>query len=157
MLGSIIADQSGDTKRIIRNVNSPSASLAFLQDRIDAGRIGVAGHSAGGSAIRSLGNEKGVRVVVPMASGGVNDGTYLLSSLVLGAENDGISPYSNQLEAYTSSSPENHKRFVGIADSGHLAFTDICAIEKDKGGLLGIAEYYGLDFPSMLVDLGTDT
>ena len=156
MFGAIIADQSADTKKIIRNVNRPSASLGFLQGRIDAGRIGVAGHSAGGSAIRSLGNEKGVRVVVPMASGGVNDGKYLLSSLTMGAENDAISSYSNQLEAYTSSSPQNHKRLVGIANSGHLAFTDICAIEKDKGGLLGIGEYYGLDFPSILVDLGTD-
>ncbi len=156
MFGVFFANQSGDTKKIIRNINWMPDSLDFLKNAIDTSRIGLAGHSAGGAAIRSLGDVPGVRVIIPMASGGVDDGAYLLSSLVMGAENDGVWAYASQLESYTDSSPENFKRFVGIANAGHLAFTDICAIERDKGGLLGIVDYYGLDFNENLVRLGTD-
>ena len=150
------ADQAGDTRRLIAAVQRSDPALDFLAGLIDGDRIGAAGHSAGGRAIQNLGRVPGVRVLIPMASGGVADGSWLVSSLVMGAEDDGVWPYDSQLAAYTETFPEDNRYFVGIADAGHLAFTDVCAIERDKGGLLGIADTYGLDFDPNLVRLGSD-
>lgn len=153
---AFLADQSGDTLRLIAAIRAADPPLDFLEGMIDVSRIGAAGHSAGGSAIQYLGNVPGVRVVISMASGGIRNGTWLKSSLIMGAENDGVWPYESQLAAYETAYPKDLKRFAGITNAGHLAFTDICAIERDKGGLLTIADTYGLDIDPVLIQLGSD-
>jgi len=152
-LGALLAKQARDGANIIKQLHESPDQIAFLRQHIDLNRIGVAGHSAGGFAAGTLHSIPGVRVIIPMAGGGVGIGTNE-SSLVLGAENDGIASYSMQISGYdTTASP---KRLVGLANAGHLAFTDICALLPEQGGIIQVAENNGVFVPYLLKTLGRD-
>jgi hypothetical protein len=58
----------------------------------------------------------------------------------MGGMVDSVANYSGQQSGFTSS--PTPKRLVGVANAGHLNFSDICAVGKDKGGLLAIAQKY---------------
>jgi len=86
---------------------------------------------------------------------GTNAGSTLLSSLIMGAGMDGIARYSGQQMGY-SSSPKK-KRLVGIGgNAGHLAFSDLCAIGADKGGILKIAQDHGVMVNPLIAALSQD-
>jgi hypothetical protein len=79
----------------------------------------------------------------------------LVSSLVMGAGNDGIDMYSSVQNGYASSPKK--KRLVGIGgNAGHLAFSDLCAIGADKGGILAIAQSHGVQVPALIAMLSRD-
>ena len=70
-----------------------------------------------------------------MAAQGTQAGSTLVSSLIMGAGSDGIDTYCSVQSGYCSSPKK--KRLVGLGgDAGHLAFSDLCAIGADKGGIL---------------------
>ena len=147
------SDQSGDANKLLDALAQPSGDVAFLAGHLDAARIGAAGHSAGGGAIAGLGGR--AQVLIPMASMGTQPGSALVSSLVMGAGNDGIDTYSNVQKGY-SSSPKK-KRLVGLGgDAGHLAFSDLCAIGADQGGILQIAQDHGVQVPALIAQLARD-
>ncbi|MCJ8502813.1 alpha/beta hydrolase family protein [Desulfatitalea alkaliphila] len=135
------ADQAGDTRKLLSALRNPSGALAFLRDRIAADRIGLGGHSAGGAAISGLGSESGVKVIVPMAAGGVDNGTEVASVLVMGGMADAVARPATVRRAYNSVNVK--KRLVLIPESGHMAFCSICPIitdtDADLGPLAGIA------------------
>ena len=83
-----------------------------------------------------------------MAAAGVTDGGDLASSLVMSAQDDGIATPSGQVNGYASTPAP--KRFVQIANAGHLVFSDLCYIGASEGGLLAIAEKYGVTGASTL-------
>lgn len=147
-------DVPADLNRMLDALATASDSLAFLAGRIDVTRIGLAGHSAGGNAISGFGARPGVRVLIPMAAGGVQPGGSLESTLVLGAQSDAIVAYAGQVGGYTSSPPR--KRLVGISNAGHLAFSDLCAVRNTEGqDLVAIAQEHGVtnaQFGSLLWD-----
>jgi predicted dienelactone hydrolase len=132
----VAQDLRGDLESILAAVRGEVGGLEFLGDRIDAGRIGMAGHSAGGNAISSFGGE--AQVLVPMAAGGTQFGPALLSTLVLGGTDDSVVQYMQQRNGYASS--PSPKRFVGIEGAGHLSFSEICSLSNAAGDdLLTIA------------------
>ena len=143
------ADQKGDTQKLIREVNTLSASspLAFLRGHIDANRIGLSGHSAGGVAVNALGSESGVRVIIPMASGGTKEGSQIKSTLVLGGLEDNTATFSVTTRAYESS--PKPRRLVGFAGMGHVGFVDVC-----RGAEL--RQQYGLEFSPAMNQLLSD-
>ena len=117
--------------------------LGFLAGHVQTDRLGLIGHSAGGSAISNLGESLGVSFLVPMASGGVQAGSQLKSTLVLGALDDRVVPYSRQRDGFLQS-PEP-KRLLGFKNAGHLAFSDLCALKNQKGeDLVAVAKRYGI-------------
>ncbi|MGZ3429814.1 MAG: alpha/beta hydrolase family protein, partial [Polyangia bacterium] len=135
------SDEAGDTTKALDALAAPTGDLAFLAGHLDGARIAVSGHSAGGSAVAGFGDR--AQVLIPMAAMGVNAGAMLKSTLVMGAGMDGISRYTGQQMGY-SSSPKP-KRLVAIGgNAGHLAFSDLCAIGADKGGILKIAQDHGI-------------
>jgi hypothetical protein len=103
--------------------------LEAFGDRLDADRIAATGHSAGGAAVATSGGF--ARVVVPMAAGGIEAGATLESSLVLGAMSDSVVAFSSQVDGYEGSPAR--KRLVGIANTGHLAFSEMCALRNAAG------------------------
>lgn len=148
------ADQEGDARTLLDTLESPVGEAAFLAGRVSPERRAVVGHSAGGAALAGLGLESGVRVLIPMAAGGVNPGPALRSALILGAMDDGVVDYAQQQDGYeTSPSP---KRLVGLADAGHLAFSDLCAIGEDQGGLLQVAIDHGIEVNPLIASLAQD-
>ena len=59
--------------------------------------------------------------------------------LVLGAMSDSVVPFENQLGGYESTPAP--KRLVGIANTGHLAFSEMCALRNAAGDdLIEIAQ-----------------
>jgi hypothetical protein len=139
--GRVPQDLGGDVRALAAALAAPSGGLAFLAGRVDAGRLGLVGHSAGGSAVSGLG-ELGA-VIIPMAAGGTMAGPALRSTLVMGATRDGVVPYSRQVDGYVASPAP--KRLVGIADTGHLAFSSLCALENAAGeDILTVARRTGV-------------
>ncbi|MGZ3476917.1 MAG: hypothetical protein ACXWUG_24615, partial [Polyangiales bacterium] len=134
------ADQAGDVKKMLAD-KTPD----FLGSKIDRTRIALSGHSAGGGAIAGLASEMGVQVLIPMAAQGTTAGGALKSSLIMGAQRDGIARYSGQQSGHASSPTK--KRLVGIANAGHLAFSDLCALGADRGGIFKIADDAGVNIP----------
>jgi hypothetical protein len=122
-------DLAADIDTVLDAIASPAGDLAFLSGKLDAGRVGLAGHSAGGNAIADLGDR--AAVLIPMAAGGVSAGSSLESTLVLGAEEDQVVAYASQVGGYESTPPP--KRLVGLSPAGHLAFSSLCAITNAAG------------------------
>lgn len=127
--GQTARDLEGDLARLVAAIEAPSGELAFLDGRIDPTAIAMIGHSAGGAAIADQGDV--ARVLVPMAAGGVSEGSALESTLVLGAREDQVVEFAAQEEGYaTSPSP---RRLVGLAPAGHLAFSSLCSLRNAAG------------------------
>ena len=134
-------DLGGDIDTVLAAIRGETGGLEFLGDRLDASRIGMAGHSAGGNAISGFGTD--AQVLVPMAAGGTDPGAALLSTLVLGGTADSVVQYAGQMNGYASS--PSPKRFVGIAEAGHLTFSEICSLHNEAGDdLLTIATDAGV-------------
>jgi dienelactone hydrolase len=145
-------DQAGDARKVLDVLAAPAGELAFLAGRIDMNRVGMVGHSAGGGAISGFGTRPGVRVLVPMASRGVGAGT--MSSLIMGGMDDGIAQYSQVKQGFGAAQPK--KRLVGIEKAGHLAFSDLCFIGRDQGGILQIALDHGVMVNQLIASLARD-
>jgi hypothetical protein len=147
------SDQAGDATKLLDALASPTGEVAFLAGHIDQARLALSGHSAGGNAISGFGNR--AAVLMPMAAGGTKAGTTLVSSLIMGAGNDGIDNYSNVTNGYTSSPTK--KRMVGVGgNAGHLTFSDLCAIGASGGGILQIAQDHGVSVPLLIAALARD-
>jgi len=148
------ADQPGDAARVLDALEAPGGETEFLAGRIAEDRKAIAGHSAGGAALQTFGGRPGVRVLIPMAAGGVEPGEALQSTLILGAMDDEIVTYDKQQAGYESSPAA--KRLVGLSSAGHLAFSDICFIGRDQGGLLQVAIDHGVDVNPLIASLAQD-
>ncbi|MCB9587079.1 MAG: hypothetical protein H6718_16895 [Polyangiaceae bacterium] len=135
------ADLPGDTSALLSALSTGSAGLDFLGDRADLTRIGMAGHSAGGGGIAGFGQTAGVKVLIPMASGGVDPAPE--STLIMGALDDGVVAFSRQSDAYAAAPPK--KRLVGLGNAGHLAFSDLCGLTNTQGqDLVAVAQAYNI-------------
>jgi hypothetical protein len=143
------ADQAGE---ILDALATPSDEAAFLKDHVLMDHLAMSGHSAGGGAIAGFGDR--ARVLIPMAAGGASPGKVLQSTLILGGMDDGIAQYTGQQMGYTNSPKK--KRLVGLSTAGHLAFSDICFIGRDQGGILQIAIDHGITVPPLVAMLGKD-
>lgn len=144
------ADQAGDATKLLDALATPTGEAAFLGASIAKGRSAVAGHSAGGGALAKLGDHPGVKVLIPLAAKGAS----AVSTLIMGAMDDGIVPYSNQVSGYASS--PKRKRLVGLKNAGHLAFSDLCFIGRDKGGILQVAIDHGIMVSPIVASLARD-
>ena len=145
-------DLAGDLAKLTAAVQAPSGDLAFLAGRVDATRIGMSGHSAGGGAIEEQGGV--ARVLVPMAAGGTVAGAALESTLVLGAQEDTVVDYMATKTAFEAS--PTPRRLVGLSPAGHLAFSSLCSIQNAAGeDVVTIGDKYavcGLQFAEALFD-----
>src|SRR5690606_17169611 len=130
----------------------PGGDLEFLAGHVDADRIGMAGHSAGGNAISGAGAT--AQVLIPMAAGGVEVGPALRSALILGAMSDQVVAYANQQAGYADSPAP--RRVAGIAGAGPLAFSSLCSLKNAQGqNCLEVATEHdvcGAQFASVLFD-----
>jgi hypothetical protein len=150
--GSINMSQGAQAAQVLTALQKPAGDAAFLDAHLAPGKLALSGHSAGGGAIATFGDQ--AEVLIPMAAGGVEVGAALVSTLVLGAMNDGIAQYSGQTSGFASSPKK--KRLVGLANAGHLAFSDLCFLGRDQGGILKIAEDHGVMVNPLIAALATD-
>ena len=144
-------DLSTDLNTLHATLSELPGDWSFLDGAIDLERLGAAGHSAGGGAIGALSDR--AQVMIPMASRGTSESPALKSTLILGGVDDSVAAYDGQVNGYESSPAT--KRLVGLSNAGHLAFSDLCNLGADKGGLVAIANQYGVSgasFASFLWD-----
>lgn len=152
-----------NTISLLERANTSPTSIFYRH--LDTSRIGAVGHSAGGSAVEKLAvADSRVRVWIGLA--GASFGSFGETASGLGAkvprqagllmygEMDGIVSPGSIKNAYNALS--GPKRLIGIADAGHLVFTDICTFGHNAGGIIGLADKVGLPLPAAMIALGTD-
>eukprot|EP00756_Hemistasia_phaeocysticola_P019673 Hpha_TRINITY_DN15677_c5_g1::TRINITY_DN15677_c5_g1_i1::g.100025::m.100025 len=135
-------DQSGDARGVLDALEKGTGSgFDILAGHMDFTKVGIAGHSAGGGALRNMGDV--ADVLIPMSGGSPNPGSRLKSTLVLSAQNDTIVNYAGEVRGYHNCKAVP-KRFAAVERLGHLFCTDLCFIGEDAGGVVKIAENAGI-------------
>lgn len=147
-------DEAPQTLREVVEVIGEGDEPIF--DIADVDRIAATGHSMGGNGATSMIGEPGVEAAVFYASApGVDDTAADDTELMWqGATNDNLISANQVRSDYEDGPPP--KRLVNIEDAGHLAFSDICAVGADRGGVLEIASESGMDVPQIVINLGED-
>jgi len=149
-------DLPKDLDALVAAVGAPSGDLAFLSGHVDATRLGMAGHSAGGAAVGPRGAD--ARVLIPLAAGGSQAGAKLESTLVMGAQADKVVEYPKTVAGYDASPKK--KRLVGLAKAGHLFPSDLCWLDNGSGqNILEVAQKYQIknaNLAGALFDCPTD-
>ncbi len=135
---------SGDVDAILAALAAPAGQLGFLASKVDAGRVGVIGHSAGGSAAANATGKPGVRVVVSLAgNAAAKPAPGLEQVLFVGGKSDQVVSFGQVSTAWTGSTMP--RDLVGIAGAGHLVFSDLCETRNTSGkNLLEVANQYSL-------------
>lgn len=127
---------------------------------IDAERVAVSGHSAGGGTSLAVAAAGDILGYISYASGAserfVTDGLPDVPSVYMAGSLDEIIAATRTREAFDlAPSPSWYLEF---ADSGHLAFSDLCSVGDGDATLIDLADAAGL---GELIDdglrrLGTD-
>lgn len=138
-MGSFGRNVEGNVKAMLDGL-SESKEYEFIRDYADLTRIGIAGHSAGAGAAASMDYDN-IKVRISLAgNGSVGDGE---NALFMAANEDGVASYDGSISAHKSSSVPS--RFVGVDNSGHLAFSDLCELENAQGeNLMETAQRVGI-------------
>lgn len=147
-------DQSGDARGMLEALEKGTGNgFDVLNGHMDFTKVGIAGHSAGGGALRNMGDV--ADVLIPMAGGSPNPGDRLKSTLVLAAQNDTIVNYASDLRNYHNSKAFP-KRFAAAERLGHLFCTDLCYIGASAGGVVNIAFDAGIWTAKAFEGLGSN-
>jgi dienelactone hydrolase len=94
------------------------AKSSPVKDKVDANRIGVVGHSAGGGgAINAAQQRSSIKAAIGMAPVGANTGGLKVPTMLVGATNDGWSSPQTLKGMYGSAA--GAKALVEITNAGH--------------------------------------
>jgi len=141
-------------------VEKDSSGAGLLHGMIDANRVVAAGHSAGASAAYEFASaDARVKAWISYSvefggAGNPAPAAPTKPGMVMLGTTDGIIPAAASVKVY--SGMHTPKYLVQIAHAGHLVFSDICRIARDKGGVIGIVKAIHLPIPAELLKLGSD-
>jgi len=137
-----VADSRENRPADIRHVIDQFLTLnddesSFFFGAIDAGRIGMTGHSFGGyTALRVCAADDRVVAGLPLAPAffGIEDETASIDipMMLQGGTLDSLTPFNLTAKpAYDLLGPPRY--LVEIADTGHYAFSDLCVTSSECG------------------------
>jgi dienelactone hydrolase len=132
---------SVDQMRSVRTYLTTLEADPLLGGAIDNDRVALGGHSAGGGTIAEVALDEGILGYVSYASG-LRDNVPVVPSLFMAGELDGIIEASRTAEAFEAAPSPSWLWVFG--NSGHLAFSDLCAIGPGDSNLIVLAEQAGL-------------
>jgi predicted dienelactone hydrolase len=102
-----------------------SSSNSTVRARVDANRLGVAGHSmGGGGSLMAARDNASLKAAVPMTpwSQTKSFSTVRVPTLVVGAENDSVAPVaSHSIPFYTSLPASLDKAYAELNNASHFA------------------------------------
>ena len=131
-----------------------SNSNSDFSGRVDLEHIGVMGHSMGTSTAINVAARDEVSTWVALAGAGFGAGPEKPFMIIGGTTDELAVPV--RVEAAYNEQPSETKRMIVVEGAGHLAFSDICLIAQEEGGLVAIATMYGLEVPQIIADLSRD-
>jgi dienelactone hydrolase len=121
---------------------------------VDTSLVGAVGHSAGGGAVQELAAaDRRVTTFVGLAPATREGKRPRQPGLVMAGTTDGVISSDRITAAYGKL--KGPKRLV-LVKGGHHAFSDLCEVGDDRGGLLAVAEILHLPVPDQLRMLATD-
>jgi dienelactone hydrolase len=124
-----------------------AAGNGVLDGLVRPGTVGIVGHSLGGlDAIQFAGRPE-VAVYVALAAGSSPPPADLPtkpSLYMTGSEDRDVLPAWVKATYDAAPSP---KKFVSLPTAGHLAFTDLCLINRGHGGVGAIATALDMSLP----------
>lgn len=138
-------------ERLQKEAATPSSRF---EGTVDTTRVAMVGHSMGGATASALATDSRVRVTVLLASPGMGELPADKPALFVWGSRDGVASSSNIEAAFDKQT--SPRRSIGIRGAGHLAFTDLCVIGRDKGGVLGVAESHGIAVNPLVKRLAND-
>lgn len=152
-----VANLAVEKVRSMSNTPGPFAGFA------ETDRFFPIGHSAGGSTSISLLSRPDVSFAIPMATG-VNPDLGSVPAVLadtsksimwIGGQDDQVAALSRVQAGYDyTAGPDS---LVVIPGAGHNnAFSDICEIARDEGGIVTLAIKAGLPLPDLVIKLGRD-
>ncbi len=157
VLGGTAEEQrpSIDDFRSLRTYLTTLGDDPVLGGALDNDRIALGGHSAGGGTIVQMADDDGILGYVSYASG-LGDEAPDVPSLFMLGELDMIVSTERTSSAFDTAPTPSW--LWSFADSGHLAFSDLCAVGSDGATLIDLAEAAGLGnlVDDRLRTLGTD-
>jgi dienelactone hydrolase len=149
----------GDTIDLLEEENERAGSV--LEGVVDTTTVGTAGHSAGvGPAIGVADADERVKTFIAMSgTGGARQGEEPpplpeKPGMVVTGGKDQVAVIARVRELYDRMRPP--KRLVVVDEAGHAAFTDLCEMGKEQGGLVEIAREVGIPVPDQLARLFLD-
>lgn len=174
--GMVVASADHPTRNLVNLLGAPDDAPASSDDMvathglvttddvlgpiIDPDVVGLSGHSAGGGTILAVAADEeidGVAGYVSYASGAWDDQSLPdLPSMFMAGELDMIAEPAGTQAAYDAASSPSW--LLEFAASGHLAFSDLCAIGDGEATLIDLAEAAGLSefLDDGIRRLGTD-
>jgi pimeloyl-ACP methyl ester carboxylesterase len=155
MLGDDAPQTLLDTVELMRGFDADDGHA--LAGRIDADRLVVSGHSQGGSAVTILAGDTtaGVDGWIGLATAiAPNEGTS--AGMMIGGTLDGFATPTTMQTQWDAIGDGAAQRLIGIKDAGHMAFTDLCVIGADQGGILEIARDHGIEIDDLVIQLASD-
>jgi dienelactone hydrolase len=133
---------SADDLRELRTFVAARDTDDILAGSVDAARIALGGHSAGGATVAEVAGDQGIVGYVSYASG-LGDVRPDVPSLFLAGSLDAIVDPVARTQAAFDMAPPPSWLWV-FADAGHLAFSDLCAVGGGDATLVDLAEAAGL-------------
>jgi len=149
----------GDLETVLEGFTDGDPALDFLSGGVDLNNVAVIGHSAGANTATAASDFAGVRTVISMAGSGTPDSAELDGALFMGGMADSIVSFDQTEAAFERTDVSS--RLLGIAEGGHLIFSDICELTNNEGeDLVQIATDAGVcgaQFASFLFDCNAST
>ncbi|HWE71393.1 MAG TPA: dienelactone hydrolase family protein, partial [Acidimicrobiales bacterium] len=145
-----------DTENLV--VQDSAAGTGLLANLVRPGMVGIVGHSLGGLDAIQYAGRPDVAVYVSLAGGSSPPPLDLPakpSLFMTGSADRDVKPAWVKA-TYAAAPPP--KEFVSLPTAGHLAFTDLCLINRAHGGVAAIGAALDMKLPpgAPLVGLAVD-
>jgi dienelactone hydrolase len=134
---------------LLQHANAPGAPLA---GRVDLSKIAIVGYDAGARAAMTVAADPRVDgyVVLAAKSDAASVAPPNKPSLFVAGATDRVAPASDTAALYRAAPAPSYEWVLDGA--GHNAFTDLCIVAKQEGGVVAFAEKAGIGslFPASL-------
>jgi alpha-beta hydrolase superfamily lysophospholipase len=146
-------DSPKDLRGALGRLRQENGQGGRFEGRLVLSNVGIVGHSQGGAAIAAVLGDADFKVGIFLASPGFGD-TARKQQMMLWGSADRVALPSSIQQAFETR-PKGSVS-VGIRNAGHMAFTDLCLVGAERGGVLKIAEDSGITVADLLKTLGSD-